>query len=143
MNKTDLAYAAGLIDGEGCVGVYRNSHNGNYQLRITVEMTVKRPLDKLYSMFGGRFYYKAKANMPNHKPAHTWMVFNGNAEKVLKLILPYLLVKDKQAKEAIRENWGASYNRFQGISKRKQGKRVTIAKRIKKLNARGKQSKTK
>ena len=34
-----LAYAAGIVDGEGSVGIYKNNFCNQYQLRITVEMT--------------------------------------------------------------------------------------------------------
>lgn len=54
MKKTDLAWAAGLIDGEGCICIVKENRPGNlstqYRLRLSVGMTDKKTIKKLHSL---------------------------------------------------------------------------------------------
>lgn len=111
LNETEinLSYAAGLIDGEGCIGIYPNSHNGNYQLRLSVEMTDKAGLLCLYSLFGGKWYFK-KANKPR-KARYIWMIFNRSAAQACEKLLPYLKIKNKNVKIILKADWFSFYKR--------------------------------
>lgn len=133
MNEIDLAYCAGLIDGEGCIGIYYNKVHKNFQLKLQVQMNEKRPLDKLYKLFGGSFYVK-EAKPPRHKQ-HTWVVFGSKAEEVIKLIRPYMLVKDKQVDEVLKCDW----TNFKGksLSDEERQIREVTKERLTKLNQRG------
>lgn len=129
-----LAYAGGLIDGEGCIGIYGNSHNGNYQLRISVEMVHNNGLKILNQLFGGR-WYNQKAKAPR-RARYKWMLFNSKAEKALKQLIPYLLVKHNHAQIALEANW----SQFIGGKKLTSEEikiRHSVYSRIKKLNKRG------
>ena len=60
MNKSILAYAAGIIDGEGCIGVYQHKLNPKrgeihprHILNVKVAMTDKKVILWLYKHFGG------------------------------------------------------------------------------------------
>lgn len=131
--ELDYAYAAGLIDGEGCIGIYHNSHNGNYQLRIAVEMTDKSGLDVLESLFGGKWYFRA-AKAPR-KARYIWMTFNNNASKVLETLMPYLRVKKKQAEVALKGDW-ISYSKKK-MPLHQQEIRIQLHFDMKELNKRG------
>ena len=136
LQEIGYPYAAGLIDGEGCIGMYWNSVHKNYQLRITVEMTEKGGLDVLYNLFGGRWYYKSPNQSQNLQGRYSWMVFNAEAEKALQSLLPYLIVKKKHAAIALEARWSGNV-RFQRLSRQEINKRESVAKRIKNLNKRG------
>jgi hypothetical protein len=56
-NKEELAYLAGLFDGEGCISITQLWTKENYQLaqaRITIKMCDKQGIDLAHRLFGGR-----------------------------------------------------------------------------------------
>ena len=85
-----LAYAAGIIDGEGYIrkvyGVSKRCYS------IAVKMTDLDVLEKLKQAFGvGQIYSYPPPTNPNHTQIHEWSVTNKrDTAHVLKLILPYL-----------------------------------------------------
>jgi hypothetical protein len=94
MLDTDIAYAAGFFDGEGCISI---SKNGAVDVRVT--NTAKNVLIKLQSIFGGSIADRAqKAN----KVQYAYSFYGENAIEFIKLIKPYLIDKLPQA-EAILE----------------------------------------
>ena len=52
LNKSDLAWAAGLWEGEGSVGCYRKP-DGTWQLQLQVSMTDFAPIARFAELFGG------------------------------------------------------------------------------------------
>jgi hypothetical protein len=133
LSEYDLAYAAGLIDGEGCIGIYPNSHNGNYQLRLSVEMTDKIGLSVLWRLFGGKWYYK-KAVAPR-KARYVWMTFNREAASACKALRPYLRVKAKQVDNVLTADWLSFYKRKMSLEQQAIRKQVWL--KNKELNSRG------
>lgn len=103
MTREELAYAAGLIDGEGCIGAYNTRTTGEkraafYQLTLRVGMKHPGPIIFLYKLFGfGRHISKTK-----YGPVFVWQARNRQAEAVLRLLLPYLIEKKAQAKLALQ-----------------------------------------
>jgi len=52
--ELEAAYLAGLVDGDGTIGVYMHRRNGaNYSPRLRLAMTDKGVLDYLSSVWGG------------------------------------------------------------------------------------------
>lgn len=114
---TILAYAAGIIDGEGCISITKNraiqkgavaSHY--HALRIEVSVCDKKVIDFFYENFGGARTAKAR---PNHKPYYKWAITSAAAEKFLKTIYPYLVGKIDQADLAFafRKSFSSSRSR--------------------------------
>lgn len=130
----DLAYAAGLIDGEGCIGTYYNKVHKNYQLRVSVEMCEREGLDHLANLFGGKWYYKQKR--APRRGIYCWMVFNSEAERCLKALYPHLKVKKKHAEAALLGDWH-SYNRSNPLTEAEKIIRKEINIKIKSYNERG------
>lgn len=101
MKKTDLAYLAGLFDGEGCVHIRHNKRNDcpkgvQYQLMIRVAMASEH-LCRLYQMsFGGRVY-QCKKYKSYHKQLWQWVCSSRQAGDFLKAISPYLILKKSEA----------------------------------------------
>jgi hypothetical protein len=128
-----LSYAAGLIDGEGCIGMYLNSHNGNYQLRLSVEMGEREGLDILDGLLPGKWYYRPPKNPK--RETYTWMLFNSDAYLFLKELEPFMYVKKKHA-QIIQE---ADWINFKGrpLTQNEKDTRKSIATRIKQFNERG------
>ena len=100
---TDLAWAAGIIDGEGAISMTKAKPGTNrrktlsFQVRITVQMTHKPTIQKLHKLFGGSFTF-AKARDPvKHRPTYRWYVGDLMTVDILSLTLPYLVTKKEQA----------------------------------------------
>lgn len=106
MKQTSLAYAAGLIDSDGCIAIEKREP-ANYRLKVFVTNTDGRMLDWLKNNFGGhvRIHHKRVGNTNKQKStwkdSWNWIKLGGNASKFLNEIYPYLVIKKQQAKIAI------------------------------------------
>ena len=101
MNKMDVSYASGFIDGEG----YLQFENVKYKRkRIEVVGTEFTPIRFLQKLFGGRIYNSSPRITGTGKKAklqEIWVVLNRDACKVCHTILPYLKITRK--KEIVRK----------------------------------------
>lgn len=93
-----IQYLAGLFDGEGCI--YLNPDT--FALRAQVIMT--HPVVKRFKeLFGGSVYWRdnAKYAEKGWKPLWTWCIRCKQAENFLEQVVPYLIVKEDQARIAL------------------------------------------
>jgi hypothetical protein len=95
VRKEDRIYAAGLVDGEGCVGINRH-HNKNtcgtyYTAFVRIEMTYPQILKWMQHTFGGSFLPLKKRG--NCKQTYVWGLYADNALKFLEKIYPYTKLK--------------------------------------------------
>lgn len=98
-----LAYTAGIIDGEGCIGIYKEGRKGRwiyYVLAVNVGNTNPQLIEYLYSNFGGQSWKSPR--LPPRKTAYCWRLQAKSAGEFLKLIFPYLLLKKPQAELALK-----------------------------------------
>lgn len=101
-DKAKFIYVAGIIDGEGCLIISRSNRGNymNYYGRIHVKNTDTNLMDWLVEKFGGNIHVNNPADSVRHSVAYSWY-FSGDArdkEKFLLAIMPYLIVKKRQAK---------------------------------------------
>ena len=106
MKRTDLAYIAGIVDGEGYIGIQsdcKKSKHGhpNLRLRVAVTSTDEWLCQHLKFAIGGGVI-KLKRASENHKPCWQWEIGYKKAGDFLRLILPYLHLKKPQAELAIK-----------------------------------------
>ena len=103
MNPTELAWAAGFFDGEGCVGIYphKTHTGGNYQLRLSVINTDHSAVLKFRRMFVGTIRPRSRKGALGTKPCWVWEANDLVAEVALRLLIPFLLVKQEQARIAL------------------------------------------
>ena len=123
---TDLAYIAGLFDGEGCITIGQN-------LRASVSNTKKPCLEFVQAIFGGSLYEKNRLG----RVALYDLYFSGyDAVRMLNAILPYLIVKHQQAELAIlfQSFMGSQGNR---PTENDLEMRKTLSDIMKSLNKRG------
>lgn len=103
-----LAYAAGLIDGEGYIGIEkivrleRKGQPTRYYLRVTVTQKDGKVMDWLYGNFGGKIHKGNNHNQVTDNWIYWWRIENSPASDFLKQILPFLKIKRNQAEIAIR-----------------------------------------
>jgi len=99
---TDLAYTAGIIDGEGSILILRGTGYNRkgekykrYGCRVSVGMTDKLVPEWLHKNFGGCFYSRQMAK--NWKDQYIWMITSRTVGSFISAILPFLKTKKKQA----------------------------------------------
>jgi LAGLIDADG endonuclease len=93
IKNTDLAYAAGYIDGDGCFYIEKFFIENRFKFRcfMVINSTEIENLQWFQKTFGGTLTSKHKPN-PLHKPIHRLVIKSGNLE-ILKYIQPYLVEK--------------------------------------------------
>jgi hypothetical protein len=90
--KEQLAYAAGLIDGEGTVTM---SRRGDFRFPVvSVSSTTIELLEFMKRNHGGSIS-KHKTYQDHHKQSWSWKVVNDAALALLKQIRPYMLEPEK------------------------------------------------
>lgn len=97
-SEVTKAYIAGIIDGEGCISITRMKTG--LTIHVGVTMTNPSAIVLMKSIYGGPSVYITK-RAPNHKPVHMWRVQARKAERLLRDIRPYLLVKAEQCDLAL------------------------------------------
>ena len=103
MKETDIAYLAGIIDGEGCISMYQisNGHGKSVMCGLWIANTDKNLMDWLVENLGGSLNTRT-SKKPQWKTSWVWAVYSQNMEDVLIRVLPYLKVKHTQAELALR-----------------------------------------
>lgn len=78
------AWAAGLFEGEGTVGIVNN------RVTVTIQMTDKDILDRMQESFGG-YLYECKKQQEHHKLSWKWVISDSTeAINFLDMIYPLL-----------------------------------------------------
>lgn len=104
MRKVDLAYVAGIVDGEGWIGLrISNRVRGKiaYTLAVSVANSNEWIIQWLKFAFGGNCCC-AEFPEDNRKASWQWSIVANDALKFLDLIYPYLKLKRTQADIAIK-----------------------------------------
>jgi hypothetical protein len=102
MQDTDLAWMAGIIDGEGCITITRRSgprHVNSLYLRIA--NTNETMILRITELFRGAKVYYSVDKRPQNKPVYIWQKSGKPAAEILKQVFPYLVAKRAQAEIAI------------------------------------------
>lgn len=106
LTTEELAYTAGIIDGEGCIKIFKvlaekiNRNFDRYTLNVQVDMVNKDIILWLHERYKGSIHFHKKRN-PKHNDSWRWYLCSQQAASFLKLILPYLIVKKNNALNAI------------------------------------------
>lgn len=92
INKDCLKYLAGIIDGEGHLGVYKE--NGVCHITFRVRNTNKDLIDWLERNYGGHINGPYSDGGDNHAEQYTWALNEKYLlYKMCKFVLPFLIVK--------------------------------------------------
>lgn len=104
MKKTDLAYTAGIMDGEGSIGIARHKSKSckrGYTLELCVQITSSDEWLCTWLKFGFGGSLSHSINNAGNPMWH-WILGARKASDFLKLILPYLKLKHPEAELAIK-----------------------------------------
>lgn len=145
-----LAYAAGLIDGEGTINVTmkkgRDRADGTrrgggscgrfHELTIQVSNTDARMIQWLFSQFGGTLNVRDMRKYSNARTQYRWVAHSRLAGTILRAVLPYLVTKKEHAELGLqlRATVVPTGQRLaSGVKEEREG----IRRRIRVLNRRG------
>ena len=97
------SYAAGMVDGEGCIrlckGWSKRDQKYRYVIRITVTQKDYRIPLWLIKNYGGNFYKHMMK--PAMLKVYRWTLSGQTAKPFIERILPYLILKKDQAELAL------------------------------------------
>lgn len=104
---SNLAWAAGLFDGEGCIFISRQTRisrpSVGYALKTSVSMVHLPTLERLRDVVGaGNVYGHRSGRNPRSRQSWQWCAYNKRAMLVLRLLRPFLTTKAKEADLALR-----------------------------------------
>ena len=96
----EIAWAAGLFDGEGCVTISRSnparSRSPDHQLRVTLGMCHEATIAKMKQMFGGSMSMR-RSKAKGWRDHWVWCLASYPAANFLGSIYPYLITKKYEA----------------------------------------------
>lgn len=139
---TELAYLAGFVDGEGTIAIY-NLDEAHYRKEINIHYvlqivnTNREAIDWVNKKFGGSIR-AWKIEKPWHKQRFACMFGRRRAAYIIEKILPYLIIKKKQA-EIFLECGKTIYFHGEVLKKDAIDKRMKLVAEMKELNKRGKE----
>ena len=98
----ELAYIAGIVDGEGSIAISRYTYCGHYEyrLRVNITLTYSDIPQEMVELFGGTISLR-KPKKETHKLAYAWVISCNAAVDFLKQIQPYLRIKAEQCRLGI------------------------------------------
>ena len=89
----DVAYCAGLIDGEGCFYVHHAINTHQVLMHLIVMMADYNPVANLQHTFGGRVSPLKRAGKLHYR----WVLCSDNAASATKELMRFLQGKREQA----------------------------------------------
>lgn len=93
--KLLYAYLAGILDGEGCITIFHEKKfKTTYILSVVVAMRCPTVVKLFASEFGGSLCLRGSGVL-------AWTIRSNKAMHMLRQLLPYLVVKKKQAEVGI------------------------------------------
>lgn len=98
MSETDLAYLAGLIDGEGCFQIHRKP--GKYKDSFTGKLVIGMSgptIPTLHKRLKIGTVYFRKPQKEGWKGTYMWTLGKTELEPILPRLIPYLVGKQLQA----------------------------------------------
>lgn len=144
--QTILAYLAGIIDGEGCIRISKQTATKGlgkapYSANVNCGMTNPIAVELLHQTFGGsiRDCQPTCKNASPCKPLRYWYLSGTNGvAAALRQLYPYLRVKKKQAAYVLDFCMNKTDGRIPGgVPQEEQRWREELYMNVKKLNQRG------
>lgn len=136
MNKQNkYAYLAGILDGEGYVGIKKSTYgmrhntckNPTYSERVQVKMSIKDIPELFQKEFGGGLMqdnkvYQSKSGFKNNSKMWVYRASDKIAANLLRTLLPYIRLKRPQAKYCLklRKSKESKAARLRGGQKQKR-----------------------
>jgi hypothetical protein len=94
IDKNELAYTAGLFDGEGSISLVRSKKTRTHSPQVSIASNDREVLDWCQERFGGSIVTK-QPRLPTHSVSYDWRLTDRRALSFLEIIRPYLVIKRK------------------------------------------------
>lgn len=141
IDAVSLAYAAGIVDGEGTIGITELSPRKDRrspQFRAYVAVVMTDPAVPLWmaQTFPGTVHAYA-GRQPGHKGTFGWRLANRRAAEFCGLLVPYLKVKRAQAELLVHFYDEFVFRRRRGLPDGEVERRRRFVVQVRALNKRG------
>lgn len=98
IKETEAAYAAGIVDGEGYIDIYKAStsiasKSPSFMLRVIISQKDGKIMNWLEKRFGGHVQMEQRKDTYIYR----WDIRSQAAAKFLNIVLPFLIIKREQA----------------------------------------------
>lgn len=141
--REDIIWMAGFFDGEGSVSIHQPRSENRIRLSIRVCNTVEEALWVFVKRYGGRI--SSIDRNPQSKRMYRWGCPPRNHVRLLKDLLPFLIIKKERVKLALRfrETVRKMNSKLQELGERRSissevwSKRIDLLGEMKRLNTRG------
>lgn len=105
-STTDLAYAAGVVDGEGCIHIAKTARPGrpnpSYRLALSISQNHIGLLERVArTLQVPRRIYALKRTVKSNRDCYALQICDQHAYASLQALLPYLLRKKAEAEVGI------------------------------------------
>ena len=114
MRKTDLAYFAGIFDGEGHISLSRQhgkrTRKITFQLIVGMANTNEWICNQMKFTFGGSI--QPVESKGNQKPYYQWRIVSRQAFNFLTAVIPYLHLKKAQAEIGLKLQAHKGHSKF-------------------------------
>lgn len=102
-----LAWVAGIVDGEGCVSLTRRQpqHGAispSYRMVLKVTMCDRRTVYRVRHIMGVGTIQRQRSKSINWSDAWVWFCNAADTQRALVQLLPYLVTKGAQARVALK-----------------------------------------
>lgn len=133
---TDLAWAAGILEGEGSFRINARSRTNAGALMVEVTSIDRDMLEHLAELFGGTIH--AKGPLPRRRQAYRWTVASRRAYDVLDVTRPYMRVARIITKVELALDYQAQKTRTRSLHTPEYlARQAEFYDRMKVLNVRG------
>ena len=129
LRKTDIAYTAGLVDGEGSIIIaksYSTKYGNCYRITTTIANNNLVILEWVNDKFGGHIH---KSNS-----CYMWQLNGKKCHKFLTSLTPYLKIKSEQAELALQYISTIKHTGCKKLSKTIVKQREKLRRKMQKLN---------
>lgn len=110
VTETEWAWLAGIIDGEGTIGIkkakagYNRRKSPEYDIAMSIRMTHLPTIELVSRLIGAVVKSKAPKNVICHSISYGVTISSSRLGLVLEKVLPYMVTKKDQALLALEYN---------------------------------------
>ena len=134
MNEVEKAYIAGIVDGEGSIGLWRHHKNETHTPNVSIANNSLPLLQWIQSKAGGGIVSKKK-RQAHHGDSYAWVLRQDRAISFSNEIKSYLIIKKQQA-GLITGEYKAVTHRAGKYTPEMLIKKEALVAKIRKLNLR-------
>lgn len=109
MEPVDCAYAAGILEGEGCISLIRPKRQHPF-FEVTVTSTDREVLDWMKMRWRGHIQ-KLPKREEHHRQAWAWRVKGASGAAFLLCVRPYMVMHRKISRAELALAYHATTNR--------------------------------